>query len=71
MSEISEGESFEINFTIKPEYYRLAFLTVENRGNVKIAEWAGCYPNTALAEFQFYGPKKYTNQSRFRILFRG
>lgn len=58
MSEISEGESFEIDFTIKPEYYRLAFLTVENRGNVKIAEWAGGYPNTALAEFQFYGPKK-------------
>lgn len=58
MSEIAEGATFETDFTIKPEYYRLAFLTVENRGNVKIAEWAGGYPNTVLAEFQFYGPKK-------------
>lgn len=56
MSGVSAGGVFETNFNIQPEYTKLAFITVSNNGNVRIADWAGNYPNTVLASFQFYGP---------------
>ena len=58
LSGIQPGEIRDVPFTIRPEYYRIKFETIENVGGLKIESWAGGNLNTVLSRFQFYGPVK-------------